>query len=456
MTEQPARTHSIRPPAVAGAFYPGDAKQLRRQLAQLLASADADGERPKALICPHAGYIYSGPTAASAYALLRRFAGDYTRVIVLGPTHRVPVRGLAAPSAEAFATPLGEVPVDQQAIEAIADLPQVSIDDDAHALEHSLEVQLPFLQTTLKDFSVLPLAVGQARAEEVAEVIERLWGGPETLILVSSDLSHYHPYAEARSIDQGSSKAILALSPRLDHQQACGATPVNGLLLAARRHGLLPRLLDLRNSGDTAGDRDRVVGYAAFAFDEPAALQPGGDDALGEALLTLARDAINARFDGESRAVAKLSELAEPGASFVTLTQEGELRGCIGSLEAHRPLRLDVQENAVAAAFRDPRFPPLRREELARTRVEVSLLTAPEPLVAASEAEALAELRPGEDGVIFQVGPRRATFLPQVWESLPNGPAFLARLREKAGLPADFWSPEVRLFRYCVKKWKEG
>ena len=185
-----------------------------------------------------------------------------------GPAHRVAIRGLALPSARAFATPLGEVEVDRKAAALALTLPQVVEDDAVHALEHALEVQLPFLQAVLDDFRIVPFAVGMATPEEVADVLERLWGGPETLILVSSDLSHYHAYAEARAIDRGSVDGILALSPMLDHEQACGATPINALLACARRHDLVPELLDLRNSGDTAGDKSRVVGYASFAFSE--------------------------------------------------------------------------------------------------------------------------------------------------------------------------------------------
>jgi MEMO1 family protein len=188
--------------------------------------------------------------------------------VILGPTHRVAVRGLALPSARAFATPLGEVEVDRKATALALALPQVVESDAAHAQEHSLEVQLPFLQAVLDDFRIVPFAVGAATPDEVADVLERLWGGPETLIVVSSDLSHYHGYADARAIDRGSADGILALAPSLDHEQACGATPINGLLVCARAHGLVPELLDLRNSGDTAGDRSRVVGYASFAFAE--------------------------------------------------------------------------------------------------------------------------------------------------------------------------------------------
>ncbi|OAJ71904.1 AmmeMemoRadiSam system protein B [Methylobacillus sp. MM3] len=261
---------AVRPAAVAGMFYPDNAKTLAQDLDGLLADARPRvfGLVPKALIVPHAGYIYSGPIAASAYALLEPLAATVRRVILLGPTHRVAVRGLALPGTDAFASPLGIVNIDQDAVRQIAQLPQVTISPQAHALEHSLEVHLPFLQTVLSDFTLLPLAVGMASAEEVAEVLEAVWGGPETLIVISSDLSHYLPYDAATVTDSATAQTILRLEETVTHQQACGGTPVNGLIVAARRHGMTPHLLDLRNSGDTAGDKSRVVGYGAFAFTE--------------------------------------------------------------------------------------------------------------------------------------------------------------------------------------------
>jgi AmmeMemoRadiSam system protein B len=263
----------VRPPAVAGLFYPADETALAGEVVRHLARAVTEGPAgapPKALIVPHAGYVYSGPVAAHAYRLLADVRG-ITRVVLLGPVHHVPVRGLALPEAEAFATPLGEVPVDLAAADAIRGLPQVCVSAAAHAPEHSLEVQLPFLQHQLGAFRLLPLAVGDASPEEVAECLERVWGGPETLIVVSSDLSHYLPYDAARRVDRDTAEAILALKEAaIDHHHACGATPVWGLLLVARRKGLRVEMLDLRNSGDTEGDRDRVVGYGAFAFREAA------------------------------------------------------------------------------------------------------------------------------------------------------------------------------------------
>jgi AmmeMemoRadiSam system protein B len=260
----------VRPAAVAGMFYPAApaalAADVRAHLSRAVERPAGAATVPKALIVPHAGYVYSGPIAASAYARLAAGRETIRRVVLFGPTHRVPVRGLALPSVRAFATPLGAVEVDREAAAAALALPQVCESDAAHAAEHSLEVQLPFLQTVLGDFRIVPFAVGDATPDEVAGVIELLWGGSETLIVVSSDLSHYHRYADACAIDRATGDAILALSAALDHEQACGATPINGLLLAVHNHGLRPELLDLRNSGDTAGDKSRVVGYASFAF----------------------------------------------------------------------------------------------------------------------------------------------------------------------------------------------
>lgn len=257
-----------RPPAVAGLFYPADAAELADTIrACLRAARPAQGPAPRALIAPHAGYVYSGPVAGSAYARLLALRGQIRRVVLIGPSHHVALRGLAVPSAAAFATPLGDVPVDRAAVERLLELPQVTQRDDAHAREHSLEVQLPFLQEVLGPFSLVPLVAGDASAEEVAEALELLFDEPGTLVVVSSDLSHYHDYATARRLDAATSRAIEALEPHeLDWESACGRVGVGGLLVLARRRGLTARTLDLRSSGDTAGPRDRVVGYGAYEF----------------------------------------------------------------------------------------------------------------------------------------------------------------------------------------------
>ncbi len=262
-----------RPPAVAGSFYPASADELRRDLAHYLENAQsgASGEAPpKVLIAPHAGYVYSGSIAATAYARVASLAGAVDRVVLLGPAHRVHVRGLALPATTRFETPLGTISIDQAAIDKVARLAQVVVSDEAHAQEHSLEVHLPFMQQVLGDFKLVPFVVGNATPAQIAEVLDILWGGPETLIVISSDLSHYLPYDRARAIDEFTAETILRLTPRLNHEQACGATPINGLLVAAKARGLQAQLLDLRNSGDTAGDKSGVVGYASFAFHERA------------------------------------------------------------------------------------------------------------------------------------------------------------------------------------------
>jgi AmmeMemoRadiSam system protein B len=258
---------SVRQPAVAGMFYPDDPRELRGLVSQYLAAAETAGGVPKAIIAPHAGYIYSGPVAASAYALLKAARGAISRVVLLGPAHRLAFSGLALPSSDFFATPLGDVPIDREAVAALKNLPQVQVLDAAHAREHSLEVHLPFLQEALGEFRLVPLVAGDASAAQVGEVLERLWGGPETLIVISSDLSHYHDYQTARRMDAVTSRAIESLRfEDLDFDAACGRVPVSGLLYVARQRGLSIRTLDLRNSGDTAGPRDQVVGYGAYAI----------------------------------------------------------------------------------------------------------------------------------------------------------------------------------------------
>ena len=480
---------SVRPPAVAGSFYPQAPAALQAAVRGCLdqhrraaAGARAAARSPKLLVVPHAGYVYSGDVAASAYALLTSQRGRIRRVVLLGPAHRVALQGLAAPLAEAFETPLGRVPIDRAALALIADLPQVVASDRAHAMEHALEVQLPFLQTVLShDFSLLPLAVGDATPQAVDEVLERLWGGDETLIVISSDLSHDLPYAQARERDQRTVQRILGFASDLRGDEACGAMPLNGAMLAARRHGLVPRLLDLRNSADTAGgEGHRVVGYGAIAFEAAAAKSrdPGADEqaapdadadlggdagddtgfALGRALLSAARAEIAGVLGLPLPTTPDHPRLHQPGASFVTLhNARGDLRGCVGQLHAQRPLGPDVRHNALAAAFGDRRFSPLTRAEWTGLQIEVSVLSPLQALPTAADfAEAAALLQPGVDGVVLAARGRQGTFLPQVWSQLPDRHDFLAALLRKAGLSSDGWAADTRLWRYQVTGFEEG
>jgi AmmeMemoRadiSam system protein B len=261
----------VRPAAVAGQFYPGNAARLRQDVAGLIGKGAPAAHAPKALIAPHAGYSYSGAIAAQAFAMLAPGAAAIRRVVVIGPVHYVPLRGIAVPTMAAFETPLGRIPIDEDALSHIAGLAFVTRTDRPHAPEHAIEVKLPFLQHMLPAFDLVPLVVGDAHPDEVGEVLGRLWGGPETLVVVSSDLSHYHPYETAHRLDAATAAAIESGdSGRLSPDNACGFLPIAGLLQQAAAHGLEAQRLGLCNSGDTAGSRDRVVGYGAWAF-TPAA-----------------------------------------------------------------------------------------------------------------------------------------------------------------------------------------
>ena len=463
---------TVRPAAVAGSFYPGTAAELDSTVASYLSLADAaTGPAPKAVIAPHAGFIYSGPVAAMAYARFKPAAGVITRVVLLGPCHRVGIRGLALSGADAFATPLGEVPVDAAAAKMILELPQVRVLDATHADEHSLEVHLPFLQVVLGDFSIVPLVVGEATPDEVAQVLEILWGGPETIIVVSSDLSHYLDYDSARRLDGDTCRAIENLdADAIGRDQACGRVPVKGLLTLAKRRGMKVTTLDMRNSGDTAGSRDRVVGYGAWMFTEE--LRPGrgastGEDAFaadtrrllkdhGPALLHLAAASIEHGLDHGQALPVNVAEhapdLRRDGACFVTLKRKGKLRGCIGSSASRRPLVVDVAANGYAAAFKDPRFPALAKDDLDGLAVSVSVLSPSHPMTFADEDDLLRQLRPGTDGLTIMDGKRRALFLPSVWESLPKREQFLAHLKAKAKLGEDHWSDDFKAWRFVTEE----
>lgn len=257
-----------RQPAVAGTFYPANPQQLRQMLDHYLNEAKSEAKVPKAIIAPHAGYIYSGPVAASAYARLKNARHLIQKVVLIGPSHRVAFRGLAVSRAQTFSTPLGDIAIDEEAVQALVKLPFVEYIEQAHTYEHSLEVHLPFLQEMLDDFKLIPIVAGNATPEQVSEVIEMLWGGSETLIVVSSDLSHYHDYTTAQQLDRSTSEAIEHLQyEQLVDESACGKVPVSGLLKLAREHSLTVKTIDLRNSGDTAGKKDRVVGYGAYVIE---------------------------------------------------------------------------------------------------------------------------------------------------------------------------------------------
>jgi len=443
---------SVRAAAVAGLFYPDDQRELASNIARYVAPAPANPRVPKAIIAPHAGYIYSGAIAGRAYATLKQATNQIKHVVLLGPAHRVAFSGLALPETEAFETPLGKVPIDQRAVAMLADMPQVSRRDDAHSEEHSLEVHLPFLQAVLSDFVVTPLVVGRTSAEEVTYVLDRLWGGDETLIVISSDLSHYENYDTARRMDNATADAIESLrADDINPAQACGRIPVAGLLATARHRNMRVERIGLCNSGDTAGTKDRVVGYGAWSFHEPAEANDRELlDKNHKEIFRVARASIRYGLAKGKPPVVDVKsftpDLQPKRATFITLKKNKALRGCIGTVTAHRPFVQDIVENAYAAAFRDHRFPPLQEEEA--ITISLSLLGKPEPMQFADEAAFTTQLRPGIDGIILRDGDKSGLFLPQVWEDLPDPKAFLAHLKHKAGMAEDYWAQTLEAWRF--------
>ncbi|HEY0835473.1 MAG TPA: AmmeMemoRadiSam system protein B, partial [Azospirillum sp.] len=448
------RSPILRQPAVAGAFYPADPAVLGRMVDDCIYQARIEPVAAKAIVAPHAGYVYSGAIAGTAYAAVRHLADRVRRVILLGPAHRHPFRGLAAPSADGMVTPLGAVPVDREAVDAILGLPDVQILDAAFDGEHSLEVHLPFLQRTFHDFTVVPLVVGTCAPQAVETVLERLWGGPETLIVVSSDLSHFHDYDTARGLDLAASQAIETAAPeKLNGDYACGYKPVSGLLLRALKLDLRATTRDLRNSGDTAGDRNRVVGYGAYTFED--AEHARLSDAHRKQLLDCAHQSLRHAVErGRPPSVAVETfpmPLRALRKTFVTLEIDGALRGCIGTLQPINPLITDVVENTYKSAMQDPRFGPMTAAEVERVDITVSILSHSRPIAFTDEADLLARLRPDVDGLVIRDQGRGALFLPKVWDALPDPRAFLRNLKAKAGLAPDHESGTLQAFRFTAE-----
>jgi len=470
----------VRAPAVAGLFYPADKAVLSQTIDGLLERAPAHYiPNLKGLVCPHAGYEFSGLTAASAYKAL---AGrDVQTVIVLGPSHYAYFQGVSLPDANAYQTPLGVVPISEKAKQLVgtgsfvleprcpverppwwtqAPKPAPPLGEDTpETWEHSVEVQIPFLQKTLEHFKILPMIFGDTDPEQVARVLAGQIDD-KTVVVASSDLSHYHPYEVAKDLDNRCIGAILNLdTDSMKTQEACGKAPILTLMCLARDKGWKAQLLDCRNSGDVTGDKARVVGYSAIAFYAP----PPEHFAAQEKkfLLNLARTTlVHVTTNGQLPEISAKDvppKLAETKACFVTLTEHGELRGCIGHILPREPLYQAVEDNAQNAATRDWRFPPVQADEVDKIKIEISVLTEPQPLRFNSPEDLLGKLQPYADGVVLKIGSRGATFLPQVWEQIPDKVEFLNRLSEKAGCEPSAWrGKDTSISIYHVEAFNES
>jgi hypothetical protein len=454
-----------------GKFYPSSAAELKGLIQQYSDQAELDpslAKRPglKAVVMPHAGYIYSGPVAAYAIKLLQN--KSFTKVFIIGPDHQVGFEGGAISDTEAYSTPLGKVSLHSNAKELLRNPLFKSVPASDRA-EHSVEVEVPFLQQALGSFTMIPIVLSSADPQAVAESLMP-YLDDTTLVVISSDLSHYLHYQEAIQRDAQTISLIKNLdfhSLAAADNAACGKIPLLVLIYLSKKLGWEPVQVKYANSGDTAGDKDRVVGYAAMACfkTEDGGTKQGSTQGLsgeeGQYLVSLAQNTITRYAQDKQCREINLSDVSsalrtECGA-FVTLTKHGELRGCIGSLTAEKPLVECVRDNAINAAFSDPRFPPVTLSEIPDLHVEVSVLSPPQPLTYNGGEDLVKKLRPGIDGVIIKKGYYQATFLPQVWEQLPQVQDFLSRLCEKAGLSPDTWiRGDLQVFIYHVQAFHEG
>jgi hypothetical protein len=453
----------------SGRFYPDDPAELNQMIEKLAYAAKKSSDiqlpdnRLKALIMPHAGYIYSGLTAAHAVNVLK--ANQFSKVIIMGPDHRVGMNYVALSKVDAYETPFGQVALhdDVKKLRKYSSVFRSSKYSDQ--AEHSIEVILPFLQFSLKSFQFIPLVVGQVDPKLLVSYIEPLLDN-QTLLISSSDLSHYLKYLAAVSTDNHTIDLILQKDIQTLANKdncACGIIPIQVILYLAKKRNWTPVLLHKSNSGDTAGDKTRVVGYATIAFFGGTKMtQSQGEltQAQGQALLKLARSTIakmlEKPFESPSDKILKDKELQEKKGTFVTLNIHGQLRGCIGSLVGQTSLVKGVADNAINAAFHDPRFSPLSAEEYNNIHVEVSVLTEPQPLEYTDTNDLINKLKPKIHGVILRKGYSSATFLPQVWDQLPTHEVFLSHLCLKAGLPGDTWQKDhLDIQTYTVQYFEE-
>ncbi len=449
---------SVHPAQVAGLFYPAEPDALRTLIAEMRKGARADGAvAPKVVVAPHAGVVYSGAVAATAFGPWARRADPPRRIVVVGPAHRVAFRGLAIHPASAWSTPLGAAPVARDLHLRLAEAGAASVDARPFAGEHSLEMHLVMLQAMMPaPFEVLPILVGDATAEEVAAALRLVWGGPETAIAISSDLSHFLEQTKARAIDDDTAVRIETLDVgALEGRRACGYLPIGGALAIAAERDLRVSRLHLATSADAGAGADRVVGYGAFALEYAASARLADADRALLLATAMASLAAAARAGGRKPSLAVdglLSPtLAATRGTFVTLTEAGRLRGCIGSPAPRTALIEDVAANAVQAGFGDPRFAPLSEAELEGLELDVSILSHPRPIPAGSEAELVAALEPDRDGLILGKGRQRALFLPSVWRQVPDGRDFVRHLLHKAGLDPTSFPSGLAAHRFGVE-----
>ena len=458
----------VRMPAVAGLFYPKEKERLDSDVEHYLSKGiEKENVRPQILIVPHAGYIYSAPVAAKAYSQLKNYSNIIKTVILVGPSHKVAFDGVALSGKAYFQTPLGKVAVNQNLVQEFARKPGFKVFDQPHAGEHALEVQLPFLQKTLKQFSIVPMAYGNVDPEVLVEALKPYLELQDTIIIFSADLSHYYNAEIADAIDAQTAEMVENKDASIDTHRSCGATGINAALILAKENHLHSKLLDKTNSGDVMGDKTSVVGYASWMFindnvDEDKPVLPPLEkesesiktfaEIYGRELLTIAYNSLKAAvLKGETLSINRgefPNDLFNKGASFVTLEKSGELRGCIGTLLPHQSIGSDVALNTYRAALEDNRFSPVSPKELKDIKISISLLTNFEEIKYRNEEDLLNQIVPGVDGLIIRDKNRQGVYLPSVWKQLPDKKDFLHELKIKAGMSPSYWNNYIKAYRF--------
>lgn len=438
----------VRPSATAGKFYTNDKKELLAQLDYFFQNNPIDYDyKTRALIVPHAGYMYSGQLASNAFQYLDK---NVKNIFIIGPPHYVPVRNVVLSSFDKWLTPLGEISVNQEINNDLVERFSCEFEDEAFRDEHSVEVQVPFLQKILQDIKIVPILA--SNTGKVKKILDYYWKNPENAFVISSDLSHFYPANEAKKIDNITAEMIETPDiEKFDSRQACGSVGVCALAEFAKDKSYSMIRVGMVNSGDITGDNSRVVGYGSWFLYE-GAKNTFIKEHFSNFVIDVCKKSILAVFNNEKPDFEKIPPVFKQiGACFVTLEKEGNLRGCIGTIIAHRPLIEDLIKNAQNSAFSDSRFTPLRRDEFEDLSVDVSLLSLPEKMDFKNEADLLAQIRPSIDGIIIKDPPHQAVYLPSVWEQLPEKTTFLSSLKIKAGMSPKHFSATFEAFRFTTE-----
>lgn len=440
----------IKLASVAGKFYPDDKEELESFLDDCIKNNRTQYKySTRAIIVPHAGYFYSGQFASEGFQYLNK---KVKNIFIIAPAHYVGIEGIAVSSSDFWETPLGKVEVNQQINQILADNFGAEFNDKAIEPEHSLEVQVPFIQKLVPSAKIVPILVGNADAAQITNLISHFWDDKDNAFVISSDLSHFHSDSDAKKIDKITAEMIESLEVSgFDFRQACGAIGVCGLVGFAKKEGFSLIRINLNNSSATSGDKSRVVGYGSWLLFE-GTKEKFVKDNFSELLIDICRKSIFSGLTTGQPLQVEISDFAEvlqqSGASFVTLEIDGQLRGCIGSIIANQSLIEDISKNAFASAFSDTRFSPLQKEEYEHLSISISLLSAPSQMIFKDENDLLAQIEKDIDGIIIKDGYYSAVYLPSVWEQLPDKKLFLNSLKQKAGLSASHFSKTFEAYRF--------